>query len=405
MIAACRLGRRRALDLLRRHGRDAVLGAATAWLDYSERLLRQEIAKVPDGIYETEPGWLDDDGRNRGVKLPVRVKAIVEGDRLTVDLTGSSAEVPTGFNCPFEGTVVSAMTFMTRMIFLDEVAYPVFVPQNEGMLRPLEVIAPKGSIFNPRFPRSCLGRFCQIQRAIDLLLRALAPVIPDQITAGNSAHAHFLSYSGFDYEQGEYWVFLESNEGSYGGRPGRDGMDSIDSLTANTRNNPIEELEWRFPMRTERYELREDPCAAGEWRGGIGVVRVNRFLVDTIVSGEGERHESDPPWGIFGGHDGLNASLVKNPGEADEEHWPAKITNQLLRAGECLQITVPSGGGYGDPVERDPRRVLEDVLDGFTTLDRAERDYAVVIDPQTMTVDEAATADLRGSALRRSRTP
>ena len=144
-----------------------------------------------------------------------------------------------------------------------------------------------------------------MQRAVDLALRALAPVLPDKITAGNSAHLHFIAYSGFLEEEGEYWVYLEVDEGSYGGRPGRDGLDSTDCLIANTRNNPIEELEWRFPMLTERYELRDDPCAAGKWRGGIGMIRVNRFLVDTIVTCEGERCESDPPWGIFGGHDGI----------------------------------------------------------------------------------------------------
>src|SRR5262249_6128082 len=160
----------------------------------------QEIAKVPDGVYETDVGWLDDDGRNRGKKLPVKVKVVVEGDGLTIDLTGSSDEVPTGYNCPFEGTTVSAMTFITRMIFLDEVDYPVLVPQNEGMLKPIKVVAPKGSIFNPNFPRACFARFCQVQRAVDLVLKALAPVVPEKITAGNSAHLTFIAYSGFDDE-------------------------------------------------------------------------------------------------------------------------------------------------------------------------------------------------------------
>jgi 5-oxoprolinase (ATP-hydrolysing) len=150
MIAACELAKRRYLELLRRYGKEAVLGAARDWIDYSERMLRQEIAKVPDGVYGPEEGWLDDDGRNRGVQLPVKVKVIVEGDELTIDLTGSSDEVPTGYNSPFEGTTISAMTFIVRMIFLDEAAYPVFVPQNEGMLKPVTVIAPHGSIFNPR---------------------------------------------------------------------------------------------------------------------------------------------------------------------------------------------------------------------------------------------------------------
>jgi 5-oxoprolinase (ATP-hydrolysing) len=169
----------------------------------------------------------------------------------------------------------------------------------------------------------------------------------------------------------------------------------VDCLIANTRNNPIEELEWRFPMRTERYELRDEPCAAGRYRGGIGMVRVNRFLVDTIVTCEGERHEADLPWGVFGGQPGLNASLVKNAGRPDEERWPSKVTAFRLKAGDTLEITVPNSGGYGDPVERDAGLVLADVLDGFTTVELAERDYAVVLDRETASVDEEATRRLR----------
>ena len=395
MIAACELARRRYLELLGRYGRDAVLTAADGWLNYSERMLRQEIAKLPDGTYETDVGWLDDDGRTRGVKLPVKVAVKIEGDEITFDLTGSSPEVPTGFNCPYEGTTVSAMTFITRMLFLDEVAYPVFVPQNEGMLRPVNVIAPKGSIFNPNFPRACFARFCQVQRAVDLALRALSPIAPEKITAGNSAHLHFIAYSGFVPEKGEYWVYLEVDEGSYGGRHDKDGLDSIDCLIANTRNNPIEELEWRYPMRTERYELRDDACAAGKWRGGIGMIRTNRFLVDTMVSCEGERTESDPPWGIFGGHDGVNASTKIITPEGEVEVWPSKFTGHTLSAGSAIEVAVPNSGGFGDPLERDPELVLSDVLDGFTTAELAERDYGVVIDLDHKQVDADATRRLR----------
>ncbi|MFN0155423.1 MAG: hydantoinase B/oxoprolinase family protein [Gaiella sp.] len=397
MIAACELARTRYVELLGRYGLHTVLDVAQGWLDYSEKMLRQEIAKVPDGRYETEVGWLDDDGVNRGVKLPVKIAVEISGDEITFDLTGSSDEVPTGYNCPFEGTTVSAMTFITRMIFLDEDTYPVFVPQNEGMLAPVKVIAPKGSIFNPNYPRACFARFCQVQRAVDLALRALAPVIPNQITAGNSAHLGFLAYSGFNEEEGEYWVYLEVDEGSYGGRPGRDGLDAVDCLIANTRNNPIEELEWRFPMRTERYELRDDSCAAGKWRGGIGMVRVNRFLVDTIVSCEGDRYESDPPWGIFGGHDGTLAHGKVTAPDGTVEFWPAKFTGKVLKAGSTIEIAVPNSGGYGEPFERDPALVLSDVLDGFTTVELAERDYGVVVDTERMVVDEAGTAAARAA--------
>lgn len=398
MIAACDLATARYLALVERYGKDAVAEAGQSWIHYSERMLRQEIAKIPDGVYETELGYLDDDGRNYGEKLPIAVKVIVEGDEITYDLTGSSPQVPTAYNCAFEGTTVSAFTFITRMMFLDEVAFPVFVPQNEGMLKPLKVIAPKGTIFNPVYPAATFSRFSQVQRAVDLALRALAPVIPERVTAGNSAHIHFMSYSGWDEKQGEYWVYLEVNEGSYGGRKESDGPDSVDNLIANTRNNPIEELEWRFPMRTDRYELRPEPAAAGEHRGGIGIVRENTFLTDTIVTCEGERHESDVPWGVFGGHDGLNASIVKNPGREGEESWPSKVTGRTLKAGDSIQITVPSGGGFGDPRLRDPQKVLEDVIDGFTTREAAERDYGVVLTGEgtEMAVDDAATAKARG---------
>lgn len=397
MIAACALATARYTGLIDKYGLDAVRDSGQAWIDYSERMLRQEIAKIPDGVYETELGYLDDDGRNYGKKLPIAVKVIVEGDEITYDLTGSSPQVPTAYNCAFEGTTVSAFTFITRMMFLDEVAFPVFVPQNEGMLKPLKVIAPEGTIFNPTYPAATFSRFSQVQRAVDLAMRALAPVIPERVTAGNSAHIHFMSYSGWNEKAGEYWVYLEVNEGSYGARASSDGPDSVDNLIANTRNNPIEELEWRFPMRTDRYELRDEPAAAGEFRGGIGIVRENTFLVDTIITCEGERHESDVPWGAFGGHDGLNASLIKNPGRAGEESWHSKVTGKKIAAGDSIQITVPSGGGFGDPRNRDPQRVLEDILDGFTTVEAAERDYGVALveDGDRMRLDVEGTAALR----------
>jgi 5-oxoprolinase (ATP-hydrolysing) len=125
------------------------------------------------------------------------------------------------------------------------------------------------------------------------------------------------------------------------------------------------------------------------------MVRTNRFLVDTLVSCEGDRHESDPPWGIFGGHEGLNASLTRNAGQPEEEAWPAKITGFRLNAGDTLEIKVPNSGGYGDPLARDPELVLSDILDGFTTVELAQRDYGVVIDGEAMAVDAEATRRLR----------
>jgi N-methylhydantoinase B len=391
MMAACVLGRERFLRLVERYGVEVVMSAAYEWMDYSERMLRAEIAKIPDGEYAAPTAWLDDDARNRGQRLRVETKVVVEGDSITVDVSGSNPEVPTGFNVPFEGSLLVGAYYAVRTLLLDEVTFPEHVPQNDGVFRPVSVIAPKGTIFNPNFPRACFSRFCQVQRVVDNIILALADQLPQQVTAGNSAGIHFCSYSGFLPESGEYWLYLEVNEGAYGGRHGKDAMDSVDNLMANTRNNPIEELDLRFPVRCDQYELRPEPAAPGRWRGGIGIIRRNRFLVDGTFSCEGDR-QTDPPRGIFGGWDGLTASCHKNPGTAREEYMEAKVTGVPFKAGEYIEFREPNAGGYGDPLERDPAEVRDDVLDDFTTIELARDAYGVVFtDERTLEVDEGAT--------------
>jgi N-methylhydantoinase B/oxoprolinase/acetone carboxylase alpha subunit len=207
---------------------------------------------------------------------------------------------------------------------------------------------------------------------------------------------------------GQYWLYLEVNEGSYGGRYGKDAMDSVDNLMANTRNNPIEELDMRFPIRCEQYELRPEPAAPGKWRGGIGIIRRNRFIVDGVYSCEGDR-QYDPPHGIFGGWDGLVASCRKNPDTAREEYLPAKVTGVPFAAGEFIEFREPNAAGYGDPLERDPELVREDILDDFTTIELARAAYGVVFkDERSLEIDAEATEamreELRGEDVKRSLT-
>ena len=232
--------------------------------------------------------------------------------------------------------------------------FPEHVPQNDGIFRPVKVIAPKGTIFNPNFPRACFSRFCQMQRVVDNMILALADALPEQVTGGNSAGIHFCAYAGFDEEAGEYWIYLEVNEGSYGGRYGKDAMDSVDNLMANTRNNPIEELDMRFPMRCDQYELRPEPAAPGKWRGGIGIVRRNRFLVDGTYSCEGDR-QTDPPRGVFGGWDGLVASCRKNPDTPREEELPAKVTGIPFARRRVHRVPRAERGRLRRPARARPR--------------------------------------------------
>ena len=379
-IASAELGVRRFQELLSTYGKDTVIQATRQLMDYTESMLRREIGKIPDGDYTAE-GFLDDDGRNRGKHLPIKVTVKVRGDGVEVDLTGSSDQVPTAFNVPFEGSTNVACFFAFRALLLDTYTHAEHIPQNEGSFRPVKVTAPLGSIFNPIAPAAAEARFCQIQRVVDLIIKALAPVIPEKATAGNAATLSFAAFSGVR-PSGDYWVFLEVNEAAMGGRPTSDGPDTVEELMRNTRNNPLEDLGMHLPLICDRYEVRDDVApGAGKFRGGAGVVKAQRYLTPGFMTHESDRHD-DAPWGIFGGKPGVGGKMeiynVARPDEIASE--PAKFSGRRTEPGDVVAYFSPAGGGYGNPLERDPAKVLDDVLDGFITLQHATDDYGVVFD-------------------------
>jgi N-methylhydantoinase B len=200
-----------------------------------------------------------------------------------------------------------------------------------------------------------------------------------------------IAFSGLRGEQ--HWVHMEIFEGSYGGRHGADGMDAVDTLYANTRNNPIEDIESHLPLRVDRYELRENACAAGQWRGGLGAVREFTYLDEGGVSVEGEGHKFDP-WGFAEGRQGFPAELIVRRAGGDEASLPSKVPYTRARAGDRFIVVGPSGGGYGDARLRAPERVLGDVLDGYISAEAAARDYGVVLRGD-LTIDRDATAHAR----------
>lgn len=394
-IASAQLGAKRFIELLDKYGPDVVFSGADQLMDYAERIMRQKISEIPDGEYTAE-GQLDDDGRNRDQPLPVKVTVKVKGDNLIVDLTGSANQTPTAYNVPFEGSTKVAAYAAFRKLLLDTHTMEVSVPSNEGSFRPIEVIAPKGSIFNPTPPTSAEARFTQCNRMIDLIIRALAPVVPERVIAGSSAAISAASYSGVR-PSGDYWVFIEVNEGAYGGRPHSDGPDSIDNLMANTRNNPLEDLAMHVPMVCERYELRDDqPPGAGRYRGGIGVVKAQRVLTPAYITHESERH-LDAPWGIFGGSDGVVGQCTLHNYSQPEKfkNMYSKFSGVKVDANDIFTYYSPNGGGYGNPLERPPQMVLEDVLDGFYNSDHAREAYGVILDLENERVDQTATEKLR----------
>lgn len=399
MIACCRLGARRFGRLCERYGLDTVMSAAEDWMDYAERIMRQRIEAVPDGVYEAPLGWLEDDGKHFGVPLKVATRVIVDGSDIYIDLTGSNEQVETGFNCPLEGSVLPTANFAVRALLLDEAKPGGAIPQNDGVFRPVHVLAPPGTIFNPEYPHGCEARFTQINRIPDQVLQALSAVMPEEVTAGNAANVSCFAYSGKGGQGADdYWVIVEVNEGSYGARHGADGLDAIDTLMANTRNNPVEEMELGAPMICERYELRDDGPAPGRWRGGLGAVKRWRLLAPTGISSTGDNRRDDPPRGLLGGHDGKPGRVILKAADGTEEELPAKVSNRRLAPGDRLEVHLVCGAGYGDPLAREPLAVLDDVLDGYLDVAAARADYGVVLTEDGDAVDDVAT-----KALRRSR--
>jgi N-methylhydantoinase B len=391
-IASARIGAQRFLELVQRYGRATVTGACEDLMDYAERLMRSAIQAIPDGVYSAMTyidGFLDDPDPTRR-DLPLVVTITVAGDEMMVDLTGTAPQVSDRpINMPFVGTTDCAIWMTVRSILLDSVTFGP-IPQNSGLTRPITIVAPKGCLANPIFPAPVIARFTPGNALADTVMKALAQATPKQVSAG-IGNLRVIAFSGETAKRP--WVHMEILEGSYGGRGGLDGMDAVDTLFANTRNNPIEDMESHLPLRIDRYELRQDVVAPGQWRGGIGSVREFTYLEDGgySIEGDGQKYR---PWGFAGGVDGRPGDLYHVTGDGKATSLPSKVPYRKARAGDRLVCLGPSGGGYGDPFRRPAAAVLEDVLDGLLSAESAAEQYGVAIVGGR--VDKVTTARLRG---------
>jgi len=371
-IAASRIGAERYLELIERFGLETVQAASEDLMDYSERVLRNEIEKLPNGTYSAEgkiDGYLDH--ANPAYRdLPIVASVTIDGSDLIVDLEGTAPQVDLPINLPFEGTVDIAIYLVLRSILLDSETHPP-VPTNSGLFRPIKITAPEGCLANPIYPAPTIARFVGGNIIAETVMRALAPHKPDAVAA-SVGNLKVLATSGI--RNVSQWVQMDIFEGSYGGRFGKDGLDAVDTLYGNTRNNPIEDTESHLPLRVTRYELWEDVTGAGRWRGGLGSVRDVEFTEPGGFSIEADGNKW-PPLGAFGGADGQSGSIVLNPGRDDEEDLPSKIPYRKVDAGDVVRMTGPAAGGYGDPAERDIEAIAADIADGFITEESAKRDY------------------------------
>ncbi|UIO99565.1 hydantoinase B/oxoprolinase family protein [Halobaculum sp. CBA1158] len=381
-VAANATGRRRFRELAAEHGAD-LEPALEEIKNYSERRMRAEIAAVPDGTYEFADA-LDDDGRGTE-DLAIEVALTVDGDEVTVDFTGTAEQTEGPINAVLAVTA-SATYYAVRCVTDPD------IPPNHGCYRPIEIVAPEGTIVNPRPPAAVVGGNLETsQRVTDAVLGALATAAPDAVAAAGQGTMNNVTLGGTDPREEEPtpYAFYETQGGGFGGRAGGDGMDGVHVHMSNTLNTPAEVLETAYPLRIERYELRPDSGGAGEHRGGLGLRRDVRVRDHTArLSLLAERHESRP-YGLAGGGEGANgaAYLVDDAGD-EIEKLPAKHTRDLP-AGTVVSVRTPGGGGYGDPADRDAAAVERDLGLGKLTPDAARERYGYeVADDDTATDDD-----------------
>jgi N-methylhydantoinase B len=336
-LGTLRVGEARLLEIVDRYGFKEADEYARHLIDYAARLARRTIAEIPDGVYEAED-FLDDDGELPGrVRIAVRIE--IRGDRARVDFSGSAPQVRGPINA-VEAITVSAVYYIIRCLIAGD------VPASAGLLAPVEVIAPSGTIVNARPPAPVAGGNVETsQRIVDVLFRALAPALPDRIPAASQGTMNNLTIGGWDVSRDREFSYYETIAGGMGARPGADGLSAVHTHMTNSLNTPIEALEYAFPLRVRRYEIRRDSGGAGRRRGGDGVIREIELLAPAQVSLLADRREI-APYGLSGGEDGQlgRADLIDKSGK--RKRLPGKFSI-AAEAGDSLRIETPGGGGYG----------------------------------------------------------
>jgi N-methylhydantoinase B/oxoprolinase/acetone carboxylase alpha subunit len=335
-IAANRVAEERLRDIVARYGRARTLRYAEALQDYTARVVRSAIRRIPDGRYVFEDA-LDDDGFHNE-PVPIRVAITIAGSRATIDFTGSAAQVDGSVNANYAITL-SACLYAFRCLVEDDVLY------NAGIARPLTVIAPSGSVVNARRPAAVAGGNVETsQRITDVVFGALGLALPDRMPAASQGTMNNITLGGLDPRTGRRFAYYETLGGGMGGRLGMAGLDGVHTHMSNTRNTPVEAIEHDLPVRIRQYALRKDSAGAGAARGGEGLVREYEMLADVTVTVLSERRRR-PPYGARGGQPGGAGrnTLIRH---GREESLPGKFERRFL-AGDRLRIETPGGGGYG----------------------------------------------------------
>ena len=395
MLGSLETGERRVAELIERHGVQAFLDAQGDLQDYTAKKARDVLRRIPDGTYEFWD-FMDDDRVSR-IPLRVRVKMTVKDGRLDIDLTGTDPQVRAAYNVPTNGQrnywiTIRLTNFLTT--------YDLTMAKNAGLYRTVRAIVPQGILMNAEFPDACGVRSSPSLRVSGCINGAILKAIPELMPAPSGGNSMPFALAEYDPSGTKRSVqVVEPMRGGMGAMKGQDGVDGRDTSLNNMRNHPVEAVESDMGVVFRHYDMRTDSGGPGKWRGGVAQMITVEVLRDggSFLSRGMERLRF-PPYGVCGGKPGGQMRAILNLGRADEQEL-TKFDQQPVKAGDTLTFMMAGGGGYGDPFERDPERVVRDVESGFVSRAGARRDYGVVIGDHD-TLDEAATAKLRASRVR-----
>lgn len=361
-------GEKKVIELCNKLGLKTYNEFCEEWLKYGEKKARVAISNLPDGEYEFED-YLDSDGCGN-VDIPIKVKIIIEGDRIRFDFTGSSKQVDGPYNC-VECALLATVYYSVKTL-IDHT-----IPANSGYFDSIDVTAPSGTIVNSTEPAPTFDRETTTQRIADVIFGAFSKIDPKKVVAAGNGSVSFFSFSGFNNRIKKPYVYVETIGGGSGARYNKDGLDAVQVHMTNSSNLPIEALEMEYPLRVEKYEFFEDSGGSGKFRGGLGINRTIRILgdsLDTTLISATERIKRKP-WGLCGGMPGANAemNILRNGEKINDE---VKVRNFKLNEGDIVELKTAGAGGYGNPLERDRELVKTDLLEGKISKKRL-KDYGL----------------------------
>jgi N-methylhydantoinase B len=395
-LAACEIAARGMTDLVARYGADSVVTLMNATMDYSERLTRHCLSELPDGE-ATFTDWIDDDQIDVGKPIPLVCTVRKRGDAMEVDWTGSAPQVKGAINNTWSYTAAMSFTAVKSVLSIN-------MPNNDGVFRPIKVIAPPGTITHGKLPAACAARGLTGFRGVDCCFGALAKLYPERVIAASEGGNTGITIGGYDAALRPF-IYVDFLSGAWGGRPWADGLDGNTSMFANMASFSVEVIEAENPLEVLDYEFVPDTGGAGKFRGGMSQRKTWRMLADEGILQVRADRQTHRPYGLQGGGPGAAGRNVLDPELPSEQKLHAKLT-MTLRRGQLFRHELPGAGGWGDALERDLPLVAKDLRDGLVTVEGAARDYGVVAQGNPPVIDAAATETLRAKLkITRGRLP